>query len=284
MQKKTLLNYQSRKVLLSFVFLAVLVLVYGFIVNFPRIKSAVLGEKIVPKVNNISFNGYPPKLIPHVGFRGQWVEKENYVLFYDNSIMQARLTIHQLDGKFTRGNANRYGIRFSEPELIGSGTAGYSDFSGSGYDRGHLVPAGDFICCQDSLAETFSMSNIAPFDSVLNRHAWADLEIKVRSTARRFGKVYVFTGPIFRNNLRSIGGQNDVAVPTDFFKLLVLFNKNTYKPQSYIAFSLPNIPIYNFDLEKSRISLQELEKYTNIDFFPDLSETEVDALKILNFK
>ena len=128
------------------------------------------------------------------------------------------------------------------------------------------------------------MSNIAPFDSVLNRHAWADLELKVRYMARRFGKVYVFAGPLFRNNLRSIGRQNDVAVPTDFFKMLVLFNKNTGKPQSYVAFSLPNIPIYDFDLEKSRMNLQELEMLTNIDFFPNMSETEVKALNILNFK
>ena len=217
--------------------------------------------------------------IPISEFRGFWVYKPNYLLFYDPVIMQARFTLHRLKAADTRGNANRYGIRFNENEAIGSGTAAYRDYSGSGYDRGHLVPAGDFQCCQPLQEETFAMSNIAPFDSVLNRYAWNELEIKIRSWARKNDNLYVITGPLFEHQLHLIGRYNDVAVPTHFFKLIFTLDPENKQPVKTLAVVLPNVPLYDLDLEKVTTSIDELERISELDFFqslPDVIENKME--------
>jgi endonuclease G, mitochondrial len=223
---------------------------------------------------------FPDTIIPQPEMAGQWIYKPNFMLYYDEDIMQARFTLHKLDGASTRGEANRYGIRFEEEEVLSAETARYSDYSGSGYDRGHLVPAGDFKCCQTDMIETFSMSNIAPFDSVLNRHAWNELEIKTRKWARRFGSVYVITGPVFEHRFHYIGRYADVSVPTHFFKIVFTISENTGIPKYVIAFLLPNEPIYTFSQEKSTVNLDRIEEMTDLDFFkmlPDDLENKLEA-------
>jgi endonuclease G len=223
---------------------------------------------------------YPDTIIPQPEMAGQWINKPNFMLYYDEDIMQARFTLHKLEGAFTRGEANRYGIRFDEDEVLSAETARYSDYSGSGYDRGHLVPAGDFKCCQELLTETFSMSNIAPFDSVLNRYAWNELEIKTRSWARKNGTVYVITGPVFGHRFQYIGRYNDVSVPTHFFKIIFTLSGNTGIPKKTIAFLLPNEPIDKFTQERRQVSLDKIEELTGLDFFkmlPDDLENKLEA-------
>ncbi|MFT4733773.1 MAG: endonuclease G [Algoriphagus sp.] len=223
---------------------------------------------------------YPETIVPMPNSFGEWVYKSNYMLYYDEAISQARFTLHKLEGSYTRGEASRSGIRFDEKEGLASETAKYYDYSGSGYDRGHLVPAGDFKCCQAEMIETFSMSNIAPFDSTLNRHAWNELEIKTRSWARKFGTVYVITGPVFQHSYIYIGKQNEVSVPTHFFKVIFTLSSNKSIPEKVIAFILPNEPVSKFTMEKRQIKIDDLEEMTELDFFrllPDDYEEKLES-------
>ncbi|MGR3809383.1 DNA/RNA non-specific endonuclease [Jiulongibacter sp. NS-SX5] len=271
----------------GFVFLALLLALV--LINRPEIihntlvKLGLKTPESYDIAHSVSFTDYPEIILPEPSTYGSWVEKPNYVLFYDQDIMQARFTLHKLTASDTRGEASRYGVRFDENELIGLSTAAYRDYSGSGYDRGHLVPAGDFRCCQSLMEETFGMSNIAPFDSLLNRYAWTELELKTRSWARRFGEVYVITGPIFENRLNYFGRYNDICVPTHFFKLVFRMNRNTKEPQESIAFVLPNEPTLHFDVEKFRVSIDQLEELTEMDFFAllqDVKETKLESSKV----
>lgn len=231
--------------------------------------------------HSLASSEYPQNIVPQPSTRGTWVEKPNYMLYYDQDIMQARFTLHKLTGASTRGEANRFGLRFNEDELIGLATAAYGDYSGSGFDRGHLVPAGDFRCCQTLMEETFGMSNIAPFDSLLNRYAWTELELKTRSWARRYGEVYVITGPVFEHRMQYFGRYNDVSVPTHFFKLIFRLTKNSTIPESTVAFVLPNEAVSHFVMDRHKVSIDQLEEMTELDFFkllPDDFEAELEKV------
>lgn len=221
-------------------------------------------------------------IVPEPITEGVWVEKPNFLLYYDQDIMQARFTLHKLTAESTRGKASRFGLRFNENELIGVSTAAYSDYSGSGFDRGHLVPAGDFKCCQSLMDETFGMSNIAPFDSLLNRYGWNELEIKTRSWARRFGDLYVITGPVFEHRLGYFGRYNDISVPTHFFKLIFRMSGNSTVPESTIAFVLPNKSVQHFVMDRHMVSIDQLEEMTGLDFFkllPDDFEAKLEGAR-----
>ncbi|AWV97362.1 DNA/RNA non-specific endonuclease [Arcticibacterium luteifluviistationis] len=263
----------------------VLMLLAIYLLNHPDLLHKALSkfglEKERTVVQSEPVNAlYSDFMLPEPSTYGEWIEKPNFLVYYDEDIMQARFTLHKLEGGFTRGEASRYGIRFDDQEVLASQTAAYYDYSGSGYDRGHLVPAGDFKCCQANMEETFSMSNIAPFDSVLNRYAWNELEIKTRSWARKYGTIYVITGPVFEHRFLYIGKQNDVSVPTHFFKVLFTLSKDGSKPQNIVAYLMPNEALYHFEEKSMKVSIDKLEELTKLDFFvklPDDLENKLEA-------
>ncbi|MFT5885000.1 MAG: endonuclease G [Arcticibacterium sp.] len=282
-------NYFWQRYLGSAAAFAIVIGLIYLLNNSDRLKNlhAKLGltetqQKTKSLSDELASLNYPETIVPMPNTFGEWVYKPNYMLYYDEVLTQARFTLHKLEGSYTRGEASRYGIRFDDEEDLASQTAKYYDYSGSGYDRGHLVPAGDFKCCQAEMTETFSMSNIAPFDSILNRYAWNELEIKTRSWARKFGTVYVITGPVFQHRFLYIGKQNEVSVPTHFFKIIFTLSANKSIPDKVIAFLLPNEPVYKFTMEKRQIKIDDIEEMTELDFFqllPDDYEEKLESSK-----
>ncbi len=255
------------------------------LVNRPDIFQNLLSKiGLTSPVNNdiahsFTDSEYPESLVPFPSQKGEWIKKPNYLIYYDQDIMQARFALHKLESADTRGSANRHGLRFNENEPTMLPVASYSDYSGSGFDRGHLVPAADFQCCQEQLEETFAMSNVAPFDSLLNRYAWAELEKKTRQWARRYGELYVITGPVFEHRMQYFGKYTDISVPTHFYKLLVRYSTNSSIPESTIAFLLPNEPTPHFVMERQMVSIDDLEAKTGLDFFKSLPDELEDKLE-----
>jgi len=128
----------------------------------------------------------------------------------------------------------RTNLFFPDPRLPGGSRAELSDFAGSGFDRGHMSPAGDQPD-PDSMAQSFALSNMIPQDPTNNRKMWAKIEKDVRKFVRRaHGDVFVFTGPIFDPEHRTIGA-NRVWVPTRIFKLV--YDEASGRSWAYI---LPN--------------------------------------------
>ncbi|CAN7784579.1 DNA/RNA non-specific endonuclease [Variovorax sp. LjRoot175] len=108
---------------------------------------------------------------------------------------------------------------FPDPRLPAGARAELSDYVGSGLDRGHMAPAGDQPD-QQSMAQSFALSNMIPQDPTNNRKIWSKVEKDVRKFARRaHGAVYVFSGPMFNGPRRTIGA-NRVWVPSAMFKLV----------------------------------------------------------------
>ena len=63
---------------------------------------------------------------------------------------------------------------------ISTGSANLADYRGSGYDRGHLAPAGDMKWNATAMSESFLMSNMSPQTPSFNRGIWRSLESRVR--------------------------------------------------------------------------------------------------------
>lgn len=160
---------------------------------------------------------------------------------------------------------------FQEDQMVPAGCAKPSDYTNSGYDRGHLCPAGDMTQSAEAMDETFYMSNISPQVPGFNRGIWKSLEKQVREWGER-EQIYVVTGPVFREKKGSIG-KSEVTVPGHYYKVI-------YAPgrEQMIAFILPN--------EKSKkkftdyiVSVDSVENFTGIDFFPQLPDTLENRLE-----
>ncbi|MCA1608845.1 MAG: DNA/RNA non-specific endonuclease, partial [Acidobacteria bacterium] len=93
-----------------------------------------------------------------------------------------------------------------------------SHYSGSGYDRGHLVPSADRFGDADTNAETFHMTNIVPQSASLNQYTWEKLERNARGIVRRGGEVHTFAG-VYGESHRL---KNRVTVPTNCWKIIIV--------------------------------------------------------------
>ena len=150
---------------------------------------------------------------------------------------------------------------FADARLPRGERAELDDYQGSGFDRGHMAPAGD-MATSESMAQSFSLANVVPQYSVNNRKAWASIEKATRKyVMRAAGDVFVITGPVFDGTPPTIGS-NRVWVPQHLFKLV-------YDPVANRAWAhwLDN----SDDARVGKpISYGELVNRTGIQFLPDL--------------
>jgi endonuclease G len=198
----------------------------------------------------------------------QLVEHTGFSLGYNERYEQAAWVAYPLVKEQVTGPGARE--RFFNPDpKVKTGSSVFSDYTRSGYDRGHLAPAADFKHSLEQMKETFYMSNISPQDRDFNAGVWNELEQLVRAWAYRYEKVFTVTGPVLKPGLPTIGKVNQVAVPEQFYKVVLYAEPPHVKG---IAFLLENQPSKT-PLSKFVISIDSLESVTGLDFFPMLPES-----------
>jgi endonuclease G len=158
--------------------------------------------------------------------------------------------------------SNRF---FPDARLRSAERATLDDYKGSGFDRGHLAPAGDMPTTQ-AMAQSFSLANMVPQSPEHNRGVWAkSVEAATRKYASRAtGDVYVITGPVYEPTIaQSPGiGPGQVRIPKFLFKLV--YDEHKGKAWAYWQ--------ENADEAKASapISYGELVKRTGISFLPNV--------------
>jgi len=169
-----------------------------------------------------------------------------------------RLTPERLDG-----DASREEAAFKpDPALPVDGQASLADYRSSGYDRGHLAPAGDMKWDEAAMNESFYLTNVAPQVGVgFNRGVWAALEAEIRGAAKQ-GELAVATGPVFFDFTPVIGNSR-IPVPDAFFKAVL--DPATGETRAWL---IPNRAHLGARPEGFTISLARLESLTGYDFFP----------------
>ncbi|MBX3388485.1 MAG: DNA/RNA non-specific endonuclease [Phycisphaeraceae bacterium] len=184
----------------------------------------------------------------------------------------------QLSGNLKRSDAFR-----PDPLLQPGDRAELTDYRGSGYDRGHMAPAGDQTVDARKKDETFYLSNMAPQEPQLNQRVWAALEDQVRDWADQRGEVWIITGPMWYDPREDdpstargfvdywVIGANEVAVPTHCYKIVIRPDGNG--DVDCVAFVIENKPGYRapFHLDEYITSVDFIEKRTGLNFMPNLS-------------
>ena len=195
---------------------------------------------------------------------GAVYRKRTYTLSYSEEHEQAEWIAYILKASDIKE------VDFKRPYFeidnnILTGAAHWKNYKKSGYNKGHLCPAGDRRSNFKDYEETFLTSNITPQKYDFNAGIWNRLEQKVRYWAKKQDSIYVVTGGVLTDDLETIGFEN-VAVPKYFYK--VLLSKDHKK---MIGFLLPHQdskkPLYSFIKP-----VDEIEKMTGVDFFPSLED------------
>lgn len=204
------------------------------------------------------------------------VHHNNYSLSYNEKYEQAEWVAYELKRNHLSNNKFKRPL-FYQDESIKTKSAHWGNFKNSGYDKGHLCPAGDRRFSRKAHDETFLTSNISPQEHRFNAGVWNRLEQKVRYWAKKYNGVFVVTGGVLTDDLNTIGDE-DVAIPNYFYKVLLDNDNGNIK---MLAFLIPhqdsNKPLYEFV-----VSVDKIEELTGIDFFPEIDDEVEEKLESLN--
>ena len=157
-----------------------------------------------------------------------------------------------------------------ESRLPKSARASLSDYSGSGYDRGHIAPNAD-MATRSQQYDSFSLANIAPQSPRNNRYIWRNIESATRYLTQQYGEIYTVTGVAFTNK-KTKQLADRVLVPSHFFKAVYIPATN----QAGVYYA-PNDESERIEI----ISIDQLAAKTGIDVLPVLDpQTRAQAFDL----
>lgn len=267
-KKSNLRVTNTKRMLLAFAWCALVVLglfyVGRYFINDAQAKSKSENVGHYSELTDVALKpGMEVNVHDYKGFR----------VYFNNDYHIPNCVSYEIIRSETSGATPRY--KNFEPDPNFRNTAYPSDYTRSGYDRGHMAPAGDMKWDNEAMHETFYMSNICPQNHSLNSGGWKKLEEKVRDWAYRDSSIIVVSGPILSNNMNRIGSTG-VAVPERFFK--VLLAPGVQKPRA-IGFIYDNAPSKG-ETKNYAVSVDRVEAVTGYDFFhnlPDNIENRIES-------
>ncbi len=194
---------------------------------------------------------------------------KGFDLGYNEAGEQASWVVYVLTRDEVENGSISRTDNFRSDTSISTGSASLADYRGSGYDRGHLAPAGDMKWDREAMSQSFLLSNMSPQSPSFNRGIWKKLEQEVRKWAVEKDSIYVVTGPVLHTLENSIG-KNEVGVPAYYFKIVVDLSPPGH---GMIAFLLPNKGSGE-QLASYAISVDSLERFTGYNFFEAAPDQE----------
>ena len=212
--------------------------------------------KKVQKTNNnpmeqpAKMNGVPEVILKRTG----------YIVSYNTKTNIPNWVAWHLTAEHTSGSVERHHEVFHEDTDAPTPRVTDEDYFNSGFDRGHMCPAGDNKWDRKAMNETFLFTNICPQVHALN------------------GDVYIVCGPILDDPQPRTIGRRKVVVPKRFFKVILCLQDG---PKA-IGFIYENSSHNSRSLFKNATNVDEIEQLTGIDFFPKLRddiETRIEATR-----
>lgn len=156
----------------------------------------------------------------------------------------------------------------------------HNDYTGSGYDRGHLAPnyAIAKVHGREAQLKTFLMTNISPQTPNLNRRVWQRIE---QSAMDHFtvlkNEVWVITGPIFDEDIQRMPGKL-IEIPDAFYKIFIAPPAQD-RPLEVLAFVVPQDVKGYEPLAQFVTSVREIETATGLNFLHRLPQPLQDELE-----
>ena len=199
----------------------------------------------------------------------QIIRHEGYTVSYNSDYRIANWVAYELTAKEAKSKKAERSNKFVPDPQVKGATALNEDYTRTGYDRGHLAPAGDMKWSAKAMRESFYLSNICPQKPDLNRGIWKDLEEQSRLWAKENGSLWIVTGPVIESEMRRLG-KNRVGIPKTFYKVICTIVDG--KPTG-VGFLFDNKDYGKTPLRSMMIPIDSVERVTGIDFFPALPDS-----------
>jgi endonuclease G len=210
--------------------------------------------------------------------------KPQYILSYNRSRATANWVAWRLDSTWI-GSAPRQDDFRPDSDLP---TGWYQvldgDYSGSGYDRGHMTPSGDRTRSIPDNSATFLMTNIIPQLGANNQGPWEEFETYCRTLAGQGNEIYIYSG--VHGNIGTIA-QGRVVVPAVTWKVVLVIPNGdndlsrVNKSTRVFGIIVPNFPPVNINApwRDFRVTVNAVENLTGYDFFTAIPRTSQEMIE-----
>ena len=159
-----------------------------------------------------------------------------------------------------------------------------TDYSGSGYDRGHMCPSGDRTNSVANNSATFLMTNFVPQLPANNQGSWEEFESYCRTLAGQGNEIYIVSGPVGNRGTIANGR---IVVPQYTWKVVLVLPNGTNDLQRITratrAFGIvvPNFtPLdINAPWRNFRVTVNEVENLTGFNFFSNIPKNTQEIIE-----
>jgi endonuclease G len=146
---------------------------------------------------------------------------------------------------------------FKPDPLLPQHTNLAADYVGSGYDRGHMMPAADNLCqTQQIQNESFYFSNMSAQTHRLNAGDWKSLETFTRDESKLKDSIHVWAGNV--GEIKKIG---NVSVPKYCWKVIHIKKEN-----KWVAYLFENNTSAPDGFKNNEVSLKDIISLTGFTF------------------
>lgn len=202
------------------------------------------------------------------------MEKSQYALSYNRDNGEANWVSWHLDNSWLGSAARQDDFRNDTTLPAGWYQVQETDFSGSGFDRGHMCPSADRTITVAANSATFLMTNMIPQMPANNQITWANLETYCRTLVSQGKELYIISGG---QGLQYFIANGHVAVPAQTWKVIIVLTNGTNDvgrvttSTRTIAVVMPNSGSIGSDWRAYRVSVDQVEAITGFDFFSSVS-------------
>ena len=165
-------------------------------------------------------------------------------------------------------------------------------YKASGFDKGHMCNSEDRSNTQAANSETFLMTNMIPQAPKNNEQTWGSLEEYSRTLAKAGDELFIYSGPAGQGGEGSKGQSNtltagslSVMVPAYTWKVILVLPSGATSPSqvtanaAVIAVIMPNNQEISTDWKTYIVTVNDVEKLTNLTFFTTLNQSVASTLK-----
>jgi endonuclease G len=243
--------------------------------------------------------GNPSNATPDVSQPANYLmEKPQYALSYHRDNGRANWVSWHLDSTWMGSTPRQDNFRNDTTLPSGWYQVSGTDYTGSGFDRGHYCPSADRTSTVADNSATFLMTNMMPQSPDNNQGPWADLESYARTLVNAGNELHIVMGGAGQGGTGSNGGVTmtiaggHVQVPAQTWKVILVQPQGTNDvarvttSTRVIAVRMPNTQgIRTNNWQQYRVSVDEVEQLTGYDFFSNVPssiqaviESVVDSL------
>jgi endonuclease G len=218
--------------------------------------------------------GNPSNAVTSVGQPLNYLmEKSQYAMSYNRDNGEANWVSWHLDNSWLGSAARQDDFRNDTTLPAGWYQVQATDYSGSGFDRGHMCPSADRTITVAANSATFLMTNMIPQLPANNQGVWANLESYCRTLVSQGNELYIVSGG---QGLQYFIANGHVAVPAQTWKVIIVIANGTNDVARVttttrtIAVVMPNSGSIGTDWRAYRVSVNQVEAITGFDFFSNV--------------